>query len=255
MEHPNYAESDVDLEGLDNKVFEAYQAYDLADQVLTNRHVAEQAKRGRAETEVFQESVPVIDLRPLNDLRQAYYFTLPKVFVEKAGIAKSDVVVYCRQTFRNQIEFLRNRVLDKNVKGTIVGPSGTGKSICTLAFMGSLDRNEWHVIWFHLADINYCLMLKPNTFLIGVSITERFDLPHPDKRKLFVCVDGFTADPFHKDFYNKLIFQLCDEDRIVFCSSLATLGKMSIADDIVQECEMFHLPSWTKEEFFVRNCQ
>ncbi len=105
------------------------------------------------------------------------------------------------------------------------------------------------MIWFHLADINYCLTLKPNTFSIGVSVMERFDLPRPGNRKLFICVDGFTADPFQKDFYNKLIRQLCDEDRIVICSSLATLGKSNIADDIVQRRETFHVPSWTKEEY------
>jgi len=176
-----------------------------------------------------------------------YCFILPQFYLDKARLAESDVVVYRRKSVREQIEFLRNRVIDKNVKGNIVGPPGTGKSICTFAFMLSLDREVWQVIWFHLAKINYCLTLGPNSLSVGIDAN--YELPRKDQKRLFICVDGFKEEASHKDFYNKLGGQIRKEDRIVTCSSMATLGKSNAVDDKLERFETFHVPSWTKEEY------
>jgi len=45
----------------------------------------------------------------------------PQSLVKKVGLpALSDVRIYCRQTVRQQIEFLRNQVIGNNVKGMMV---------------------------------------------------------------------------------------------------------------------------------------
>jgi hypothetical protein len=97
------------------------------------------------------------------------FVTIPKIYLENAGLVKNDVVLYCRPMLRLQIQFLKERVMAKNLRGIIVGPPGTGKSVCTLAFMASLNRDDWQVIWIHLSQFtNSCLTLQPNTCTYGI---------------------------------------------------------------------------------------
>jgi len=121
--------------------------------------------------EPLKESVPVIDLTPK-------YWTLPKNLIKKAGLpAVSDVVLYCRPSVLQQIEFLTNRVTNKSCIGVIIGPPGMGKSICSLAYMASLDLKEWRVIWFHLGKHRHCLMLEPDASTLGIQLTDKIELP------------------------------------------------------------------------------
>jgi hypothetical protein len=147
------------------------------------------------------------------------------------------------------VKFLNERVIQNNVKGTIVGPPGTGKSICTLAFVASLNRKEWRVVWIHLAElVNRCMLLEPNlSFKLGYS----YQLPRRDNRRIFMVLDGYKTLESHKVFAASLVSQLQDEDRFVRCSSMATLGKTNDEDNKVNVLETFRVPSWTIEEYLL----
>jgi hypothetical protein len=104
--------------------------------VQVNERIIKKQKR----MEIIENPMPLINV-------DSEFVTLPKIYLENAGLVKkNDVVLYCRPIVRLQIQFLKERVMAKNVRGIIVGPSGTGKSVCTLAFLASLNRDEWQVI-------------------------------------------------------------------------------------------------------------
>ena len=67
--------------------------------------------------------------------------------------------MYCRATFHGQFKFLQKRVIDHGACGWILGPSGTGKGVTTLAFISALNYCEWVISWIHLGDLEVRLTM------------------------------------------------------------------------------------------------
>jgi len=71
-----------------------------------------------------------------------------------------------------------------------------------------------------------------------------------EKRKLFVCLDGYRPmESTHFAFYHMLFCQLCKTDHIVTSSSMGMLGEMKHEEMLIDHVELFHVLSWTKEEY------
>jgi hypothetical protein len=207
---------------------------------FTVAHIVTTKKR-RFVTENFVNELPLIDISP-------DYVTLPKIYLEKSGlVSNDDLVLYCRSATREQFTFLDERVIGSNVRGMIIGPPGTGKSVSTLAFMASLNREEWQVIWIHLGILNTCLVL--NRRQRGYIVLDDYLLPSRGSRKQFVCIDGYKMKESHEKFYNLVNCQLCDQDRIVVCSSMGSLGKRNWEDFTALRIEVLRVSSWTREEY------
>ncbi|KAK8949860.1 hypothetical protein KSP40_PGU010602 [Platanthera guangdongensis] len=79
----------------------------------------------------------------LNKLSQ--FFEIPAKYLEFAKLlnCESDLVLYCRQNFLEQFEFIDKEVINKSRIGWILGPPGTGKSSAAFAFITTLDKEEW----------------------------------------------------------------------------------------------------------------
>ena len=61
-----------------------------------------------------------------------------------------DLFLYRRGDFEKVFTFLEDKVIGLGAIGWVLGPPGTGKSGSALAFISTLDRNEWVITWLHL---------------------------------------------------------------------------------------------------------
>ena len=83
-------------------------------------------------------------------------FELPEQYLVDSGIqSEKKILLYCRPTFHELFMFFRERVIDNQVHGWILGPPGTGKSTAALAFASTLDRKDWVITWIHLSRFEY----------------------------------------------------------------------------------------------------
>ncbi len=60
-----------------------------------------------------------------------------------------DLVLFRRTLFEEQFLFFSEQIIVNGALGWILGPPGTGKSATSFAFVSSLDKNEWAVVWVH----------------------------------------------------------------------------------------------------------
>ncbi|EEY58000.1 crinkler (CRN) family protein, putative [Phytophthora infestans T30-4] len=190
------------------------------------------------------EDVPQIKIEGVQ------YVTLPAAFLEKCGYRVSDdLMLYCRREVLDLWGFVKNEVIAKNARGFIVGPPGTGKSVSTLSFVASLDRQEWNVVWIHLGYLSIsCLALGIKKYwLIGDLTT--FELPRVPGRKLLICVDGYKAVDEHKAFLRRIYVRLVEDERLLVCSSMATLGKFNREDAHAEDARVFFMYSWTQDDY------
>ena len=79
-------------------------------------------------------------------------FALDSDYLADSGLPVTKRVLYCRPTFHDQFKFLRERVIEKDALGYILGPPGTGKSMTSLAFVSVIQTLSpgWVVTWIHL---------------------------------------------------------------------------------------------------------
>ncbi|KAH9140830.1 hypothetical protein AeRB84_014959 [Aphanomyces euteiches] len=137
--------------------------------------------------------------------------------------------------------------------GYIVGPPGTGKSMCTLSFVASLDRTQWRVIWIHLAKKVCSTFLDLGTNKSSLFVTTKFEFPDylDGQNNLFVCLDGLNNFQGHNEVLCLIQKRLGRHggNRFVVCSSMATLGKRNREDDKHAGIEFFHMYSWTRDEY------
>ncbi len=80
------------------------------------------------------------------------YLTLPQYLISDSGldstINKNGRVLYKRDAFTAQIQFILTTVIRDGVKGVVYGQPGTGKS-CAAFYVGCYLRKDWDVIWVH----------------------------------------------------------------------------------------------------------
>jgi hypothetical protein len=97
----------------------------------------------------------VSTLAQLSNDPNSTLFQLHTNFLAKTGLPSQKLLLYCRPTFHEQFNFLRERVINNCVLGWILGPPGTGKSTTALAFASTLYKNDWIVTWMHLSRSKY----------------------------------------------------------------------------------------------------
>ncbi|DBA00562.1 TPA: hypothetical protein N0F65_006466 [Lagenidium giganteum] len=188
---------------------------------------------------------------PQINIEDVQYVTLPAAFLEKCGYkVPSDLLLYCRSQVRDLWSFVQDEVVAKNGRGFIVGPPGTGKSVSTLSYVASLDHQEWNVVWIHLSNrLDTCLSLGTKEYW-EIDDLSSFELPRVAGKKLFICLDGFLATTAHELFF-KRVFAHLDKtnERLIVCSSMATLGKRNWEDDHWTNIQVFFMYSWTHDEY------
>jgi KaiC/GvpD/RAD55 family RecA-like ATPase len=149
----------------------------------------------------------------------------------KTGLPTQKLVLYCRPTFHEQFNFLRERVIDKSVLGWILGPPGTGKSTTALAFASTLDRKDWIVTWIHLdrADYPVCVRLegdsKKSREIYDSNIDDLFDILEEvdESKQHIVFIDGYTLNGDKHIDVQKACYSWLKKDRekrrlVIVCS-------------------------------------
>ena len=80
---------------------------------------------------------------PSLNIKENDYFEIKKEYLEGSGLYEKNIIIYPRNDFKKQWKFLKDEVIEKSTFGWILGPPGTGKSVCAFSFLLNLDFNEW----------------------------------------------------------------------------------------------------------------
>jgi hypothetical protein len=194
-------------------------------------------------------------------------FQLDPNYMAKTGLPTQNIVLYCRPTFHEQFKFLRERVINNGVLGWILGPPGTGKSITSLAFASTLDRNKWVITWIHFDRAKYpvCVRLegdsKKSREINDNNIDELFEILEEvaESKQHIVFIDGFILKGDKHIFVQKACYSWLEKDRekrrLVVVCSMSSRYKAKLEEDMLVNLEMFHVYSWKEEEYLaaVRN--
>jgi DNA polymerase III delta prime subunit len=216
-------------------------------------------KRRRSEWEV--STLAQLSYDPNSTL-----FQLDTNYLAKTGLPTQKLVLYCRPTFHEQFNFLRERVIDKSVLGWILGPPGTGKSTTALAFASTLDKKDWVVTWIHLGDYYpVCVRLegdsKKSRKIYDSNIEELFDILEEvdESKQHIVFIDGYTLNGDKHIDVQKACYSWLQEDRekrrLVVVCSMSSRYKAKLEEDMMLNLEQFNVYSWKEEEYLlaVRN--
>ncbi|KUF75986.1 hypothetical protein AM587_10013450 [Phytophthora nicotianae] len=79
--------------------------------------------------------------------------------------------------------------------------------------------------------------------------TEEVKLRPIPGKMLLLCLDGYNKSNDGTSVYCCIDKQLGVVDRLVVCSSMATLRKRNMADDALERIEFFRMNSWTQNEY------
>ncbi|KAK8926438.1 hypothetical protein KSP39_PZI018543 [Platanthera zijinensis] len=88
----------------------------------------------------------------LNILSQFFEISAKYPKFANFSCCESNLVLYCRQNFHEQFEFIDKQVIKNSRIGWILGPPGTGKSSAAFAFITTLDKEECGVTWLNCSD-------------------------------------------------------------------------------------------------------
>jgi hypothetical protein len=170
------------------------------------------------------------------------------------------IILYRRKEVTDLFNFLRRNVLDQGFFGWICGPPGSGKSVASLAFACSMDRDEWTITWISLnrSRINRITHLDKEgirSFSFIDSDLDILDSYLKEKcysEKHIVFLDGYVQN-FGRNDDIKLRCQawlkknLKDRRMVTVCS-------MSSRDDRIEENKKerykdFFMYSWTIKDY------
>lgn len=71
------------------------------------------------------------------------------------------MMIYKRQMFKDQWNYLEKKVLEKSRLEFIVGSPGCGKSTSAYSFLLDLNnKNTWIITWIHLMYLNNLIMVQ-----------------------------------------------------------------------------------------------
>jgi hypothetical protein len=79
-------------------------------------------------------------------------FTIPSEYLRESGVLSDgdELVLFFRDQFAKQMEFMTDEVMNKGSYGWILGSPGTRKSSTAFAFLTSqLDNTEWIFTWMY----------------------------------------------------------------------------------------------------------
>ena len=206
------------------------------------------------------------DVSPLAQLSydpNSVLFQLDTNYLAKTGLPTQKLVLYCRPTFHAQINFLRERVIEKSILGWILGPPGTGKSTTSLAFASTLDRKNWIVTWIHLQRARYPLCvrlegdLKKSREIYDSNIDELFDILEEvdESKQHIVFLDGYTLNGYKHIDVQMACYSWLEKDRekrrLVVVCSMSSRFKARKEEDMELNLEQFDVYSWKKEEYLL----
>jgi hypothetical protein len=171
-----------------------------------------------------------------------------------------DLYMYRRESYEQQIRFLRDDVLSGSSLGWIIGPPGTGKSCTTFSFLLSLDREEWETIWIHLDQMQFpeIVMFRGDEKLCTRCAPEMVEklLEHCSSttRKQVLVIDGFVTEATGHATVVAVAYSWKDDDianrRVAIICSMASRGKCSMTSDALNSVKEFMVYSWTLEEYY-----
>ena len=248
--------------------------------------------------EVRRRSVPFFGCEPFNlgDCFERYdnrgeisigpeqrYVFLRKDFLRGSGVREEDTVMFIRESCRDQIQYILERVIKRGREATILGRQGTGKSLACFAVAGTLAKDGWRVIWIHLdsrsdghlgsrtggtrTEVCQCVILSRWFKWEGVLLLQQLDAflaktARVEKEKILMVIDGYVeGNDGHES-----IFQTArrwwkkdlENRRLLFCSSMFFSQKALVVDcdsnypDAQQwspAVSEFTLASWTLSEY------
>ncbi|EKX38477.1 hypothetical protein GUITHDRAFT_115440 [Guillardia theta CCMP2712] len=186
------------------------------------------------------------------------YFRLDASYLQRDG----ELLLYCREAFKSQLCFLREKVVEQRAFGWIKGPPGTGKTTTTLAFCLSLDMREWSVtlIRLHISDDvdcirivggrrRWCRIPKRSSWEGINRMLEEWQ----DYKKGLVVLDGFLRhESHHVDFLDacrKWLLADRENRRVVVATSMSSRGKSRLEDDNRVNLQQHTVVSWTEREY------
>jgi DNA polymerase III delta prime subunit len=188
-------------------------------------------------------------------------FQLDSDYLAKTGLPTQKLVLYCRPTFHEQFKFLREKVIDGNVLGWVLGPPGTGKSTTTLAFASTLERNEWVISWIHLDRNRFPVYVrlegdsKKSREIYDANIDELYEILKEidSSKKHIVFIDGYALNGRkHIDVQQVCYFWLNkdrEKRRLVVVCSMSSRYKAKPEKDMQLNVKEFFVYSWKKEEY------
>ena len=168
-----------------------------------------------------------------------------------------DLVLYVREMVKKQFIFIMDFVISRGAIGWIYGPSGTGKSATTFAFVSSLDRGTWDIIWIHLGQFespSLVVFEGDKKFSAKCSVDSVLELLEANRsKKTFVVLDGFFP---HLEDHRAIVaaaYRWRHVNRsfrnvVVICSQGAR-EKENMVEDRANNVQVFEVISWTMEEY------
>ena len=169
---------------------------------------------------------------------------------------------YCRQGVKKLFLFIEEKVIKKSVRGWILGPPGTGKSISSFAFALKLPRSEWIISWLSVSDISsspsfvrFCekdKLVRQFSGPLWPDLDNTLNVDDLEGKKHILFVDGIK-----KCYEHSLIVRACmtwakkgpNTNRLVFITSMSARCKAKHEEDVRNNVEEHRVYSWTLKEY------
>jgi hypothetical protein len=202
----------------------------------------------------------------IQNFQEREIFTIPRAYLSQSGIrcTEEKLVLYCRDEFGKQMDFLLNEVMNRGSFGWILGSPGTGKSTAAFAFLTSrLDDKAWTFTWMYFASARVqCVKFNNNQ-------REEFVLEYDDGaalrgyladvadvKKHFIFLDGYVScgpicgqiRAFTNVCENWLLGNR-EEHRLCILCSMPSRGKSKMDEDDEKRVKEHLVSSWIVAEY------
>ncbi|KAJ3230987.1 hypothetical protein HDU81_004106 [Chytriomyces hyalinus] len=188
-------------------------------------------------------------------------FKLESDYRSESGLTPTKLVLYCRKSFHDQFQFLRERVIRNSRFGRILGPPGTGTSATSLAFVSVManDFPDWTVTWIHVsnADLPLCVRfskshkwsysIKDMDMSCLITVLDDVEGKHivfldgfDPTQHIHNCIHARSSGWRRRDPTNRRLAVVCS-------TSSSHWGNMD--DDKVHHVEEFFVDPWRLEEY------
>jgi hypothetical protein len=174
------------------------------------------------------------------------------------------LVLYCRDEFRQQMDFLRNEVMERGSFGWILGSPGTGKSTAAYAFLTSkLDEKKWKFTWMHfgLAQVQ-CVRFSDNKRENSIldyddkASVQRYLHDGDDGKNHYLFLDGYVASgPTSVQIavvFNVSVRWLEENrgaHRLCVVCSMPSRVRSKMDEDALFKIQEHYVSSWMLEEY------
>ena len=176
-------------------------------------------------------------------------------------IRGGDLVMYRRTAFEKQFSFFGEQIIGRGVLGWVLGPPGTGKSATSFAFISTLDKNIWTVLWVHLTKTGYASVIifdgdektRLSCSPYELSILLEGMRHQPSVKNTLLIIDGYVNEVnWHVTALGQAMLwrnQDTFKRRLAVVTSMSSRGKVHVADDEENDVLEFTVFSWTLEEY------